>query len=96
MKALKFNQTGSLEQLKAVEVADPTPQTGEVIVRVRAAAINPSDVKNVLGKIQGTTLPGIPGRDFAGIVISDSKWKGKSVFGTGGTLDLLKMEHMPS
>jgi NADPH:quinone reductase len=86
MKALKFNQTGSLEQLKLVEVDEPVPQPGEVIVRVRAAAINPSDVKNVLGKIHGTTLPKIPGRDFAGIVISDSKWKGKSVFGTGGTL----------
>lgn len=90
MKALQFNQTGSLEQLKLVEVNDPTPQTGEVIVRVRAAAINPSDVKNVLGKFKGTTLPRIPGRDFAGIVISESKWKGKSVFGTGGTLGITK------
>lgn len=90
MKALKFNQTGSLEQLKLVEVDDPTPQPGEIIVRVRAAAINPSDVKNVLGKISETTLPRIPGRDFAGTVISDSNWKGKSVFGTGGTLGLTK------
>lgn len=90
MKALKFNQTGSLEQLKIVEVKDPIPQPGEVIVRVHAAAINPSDVKSVLGKMHGITLPRIPGRDFAGIVISDSKWKGKSVFGTGGTLGLSK------
>ncbi len=88
MKALRFNQTGSLEQLKLVEVDDPIPQSGEVLVRVHAAAINPSDVKNVLGKIHGTKLPRIPGRDFAGIVISDSKWKGKSVFGTGGALGI--------
>ena len=90
MKALMFKQTGSLEQLKLVDVDDPILQPGEVIVRVRAAAINPSDVKNVLGKFQETTLPRIPGRDFAGIVISDSKWKGKSVFGTGGTLGITK------
>lgn len=85
MKALRFNQTGSLEELKIVSVDAPVPQAGEVIVRVMAAAINPSDVKNVLGKMHETQTPRIPGRDFAGIVISDSKWKGKSVFGTGGT-----------
>jgi NADPH2:quinone reductase len=90
MKALKFNQTGSLEQLKMVEVDDPVPQPGEVLVRVHAAAINPSDVKSVLGKMHETAPPRIPGRDFAGIVISDSKWKGKSVFGTGGSLGFSK------
>lgn len=90
MKALKFNQTGSLEQLKIIEVDDPIPQPGEVIVQVYAAAINPSDVKNVLGKFDKTKPPIIPGRDFAGIVISESKWKGKPVFGTGGTLGITK------
>lgn len=90
MKALKFDKIGSLEQLKIVEADDPIPQCGELIVRVHAAAINPSDVKNVLGKMHETKAPRIPGRDFAGIVISDSKWKGKSVFGTGGTLGFSK------
>lgn len=85
MKALRFNQTGSLEELKIVSVDDPIPHAGEVIVQVKAAAINPSDIKNVLGKMHETQTPRIPGRDFAGIVISDSKWKGKTVFGTGGT-----------
>lgn len=89
MKALKFHQTGSLEYLKLEEVNDPIPRPGEVIVQLKAAAINPSDVKNVLGKITSTTFPRIPGRDFAGLVVSDSKWKGKSVFGTGGTLGSL-------
>jgi NADPH2:quinone reductase len=89
MKALKFNQTGSIEQLKIVEVTDPIPQSGEVLVRIHAAAINPSDAKNVLGKF-ATKPPRIPGRDFAGVVISDSKWRGKSVFGTGGTLGISK------
>jgi NADPH:quinone reductase len=90
MQALKFNKTGSLEELKVVSVDDPVPQSGEVIVRVLAAAINPSDVKSVLGKLAETRTPRIPGRDFAGIVISDSKWKGKSVFGSGGRLGLSK------
>lgn len=84
MKALKFNKTGSLEDLKIVSVEEPIPQPGDVIVRVLAAAINPSDIKGLLGKMSETKPPRIPGRDFAGIVISNSKWKGKSVFGTGG------------
>lgn len=47
MKPLKFYQTGSLEHLKIVEADGPIPQLGEVVVRVNAAAINPSDVKKM-------------------------------------------------
>jgi NADPH:quinone reductase-like Zn-dependent oxidoreductase len=86
MKALQFNNMGSLTELKIVEAEKPIPKNGEVLVQVKAAAINPSDVKNVLGKMEYTTTPRIPGRDYAGIVVSDSIWKGKSVFGTGGLL----------
>ena len=65
----------------------PLPAEGEVLVEVRAAAINPSDVKNVLGKMHETTTPRIPGRDFAGIVAEGpDEWMGKPVFGTGGSL----------
>ena len=65
----------------------PVPKAGEVLVQVLAAAINPSDVKNVLGKMAETKPPRVPGRDFAGRVVSgDSRWEGKSVFGTGGDL----------
>lgn len=90
MKALKFNKTGSLSELKVIEEDKPVPQKGEVLVQVKAAAINPSDVKSVLGKMQPTKTPRIPGRDYAGIVVSDSAWKGKSVFGTGGLLGFTK------
>lgn len=90
MKALKIDKTGSLADLKVVTVENPFPQKGEVIIQVRAAAINPSDPKSVLGKMKEMKPPRIPGRDFAGIVVSDSKWKGKSVFGTGGELGLSK------
>ena len=65
----------------------PVPKTGEVLVQVLAAAINPSDAKNVLGKMAETKTPRVPGRDFAGRVVSgDSRWEGKAVFGTGGNL----------
>ena len=87
MKALIFRSAGSLANLKVEELPMPAPKAGEVLVKVVAAAINPSDVKNVLGKMSQTTLPRVPGRDFAGRVVSeDSNWRGKSVFGTGGDL----------
>jgi NADPH:quinone reductase len=54
-------------------------------VRVVAASINPSDVKNIAGAMRQTTLPRIPGRDFAGIVQEGlAKWIGAEVWGTGG------------
>jgi NADPH:quinone reductase len=87
MRGLFFRQTGSLDNLTVEELPMPIPRAGEVLVKIAAAAINPSDVKNVLGKTTQTTLPRIPGRDFAGHVISRaSPWLGKTVFGTGGDL----------
>jgi hypothetical protein len=37
MKALRFNQTGSLSELRVTSMAQPVPQQGEVLVKVRAA-----------------------------------------------------------
>jgi NADPH2:quinone reductase len=68
MKALRFQQFG-VENLRLEEVPKPQPGKGEVLVRVLAASINPSDVKNVQGMMrEQTTLPRIPGRDFAGVI----------------------------
>ena len=87
MRGLLFQNTGSLDQLQVAELPRPVPKVGEVLVQVHAAAINPSDVKNVLGKMAETKPPRVPGRDFAGRVVSgDPHWEGKAVFGTGGDL----------
>lgn len=87
MRGLFFRTTGSLDNLTVEELAMPVPKAGEVLVQVLAAAINPSDVKNVLGKMAETKTPRVPGRDFAGRVVSgDPLWEGKAVFGTGGNL----------
>ena len=89
MRALKFNKTGSLDELSVQAVPMPVPAAGEVMVQVKAAAVNPSDVKNVLGKMHGTTVPRVPGRDFAGVVVEGPEGlMGKSVFGSGGDLGL--------
>ena len=62
MKALQFAQTGSLDDLELVEVAKPALRAGEVLVELKAAGLNPSDVKNVLGRFPYTTVPRIAGR----------------------------------
>ena len=55
------------------------------VVRMEAASINPSDVKNVSGRMPQTTLPRIPGRDYAGVVVEGpAEWLGAPVWGTGG------------
>lgn len=91
MKALRFNQTGSLSELRVTGVARPVPRHGEVLVKVQAAAINPSDVKNVLGKMSQTTFPRTPGRDFAGVIKQGpADLMGRPEFGTGGDLGFLR------
>jgi NADPH:quinone reductase len=87
MRALRFEKTGSLDELAIRDIPLPKPAAGEVLVQVKAAAINPSDIKNVQGKMHETTVPRTPGRDFAGIVVEGSNgWVGTSVFGSGGNL----------
>jgi NADPH:quinone reductase-like Zn-dependent oxidoreductase len=70
------------------EVPMPAPAPGEVLIEVKAAAINPSDIKNVQGKMHLTTIPRIPGRDFAGLIVKGSEGQvvGQPVFGSGGDL----------
>jgi NADPH2:quinone reductase len=84
MRALRFHEFGDLSNLRVEEIAGAVPGDGEVNVRVRAASVNPSDVRNVEGKMEGTTLPRTPGRDFAGVVEGPSSLAGMEVWGTGG------------
>jgi NADPH2:quinone reductase len=87
MRALRFEKTGSLDELKIEYMPKPVPSPGEVLVQVKAAAINPSDVKNVLGKMHETSLPRTPGRDFSGIVVEGPPERlNQKVFGSGGNL----------
>ncbi len=87
MKALQFSSTGDLAALQYVDVPTPVPGAGEVLVQIKAAGLNPSDVKNVLGRFPYTTLPRIPGRDFAGVVVEGPQaLVGQEVWGTGKEL----------
>jgi NADPH2:quinone reductase len=88
MKALRFNRFGDVEAVLHVEeVPEPVPGPDEVVVKVRAASINPSDVKNVQGRFAQTTLPRTPGRDLAGVIIAgDKEMIGQEVWASGGDI----------
>jgi NADPH:quinone reductase len=85
MGAIRFATFGDPSVLKSAEVPAPAADETTAVVRVMAASINPSDVKNVAGAMKQTTLPRIPGRDFAGVVeAGPAEWIGAEVWGTGG------------
>jgi NADPH2:quinone reductase len=63
--------------------------TGEVLVEVKAAAVNPSDVKAATGLMPYAVFPRTPGRDYAGLVIDGpAEWVGREVFGSSGDLGI--------
>jgi NADPH2:quinone reductase len=85
MKAVRFTRHGKPDVLTIEDIADPIPGEGEALVKVLSASINPSDVKNVQGAMEQTTMPRTPGRDFAGVVHQGpAAWIGAEVWGTGG------------
>jgi len=85
MKAVRFTRHGKPDALTIEDLADPVAGEGEALIRIEAASINPSDVKNVAGAMEQTTLPRTPGRDFSGVVqAGPAAWIGAEVWGTGG------------
>jgi NADPH:quinone reductase-like Zn-dependent oxidoreductase len=52
MRAIRFETFGDPSVLELVKVADPATDERTALVRVMAASINPSDVKNVAGAMK--------------------------------------------
>jgi len=71
MKALLSVAPGGPETLRVEDVTDPTPGRGDLVVRVRACAINFPDVLIIEDKYQlKPQRPFAPGGEIAGIVIA--------------------------
>ncbi len=61
----------------------------EVVVRIDAAAVNPSDAKAAIGMMPYAVFPRTPGRDFAGVVVDGpAHLVGREVFGSSGDLGI--------
>lgn len=72
MKAYGFTARGGPANEAFLDVPAPVPGPGELLVRVRAAGVNPGDwrVRNGEGAYSSLPLPGVLGREVAGTVES--------------------------
>jgi len=82
MTALSFDRYGPPSVLSLIETDVPALREGDVLVQVKASAINPSDIRIVEGMFH-SPLPRIPGRDYAGIVADGDAPIGREVWGSG-------------
>jgi NADPH:quinone reductase-like Zn-dependent oxidoreductase len=94
MKAIVYHNSGSASILKLAEIEKPVPKDDEVLIRVRAASVNPFDcgmlrhplIRRVMAMLVRTET-NRPGRDVAGVVeavgrnVTQFK-PGDEVFGT--------------
>ena len=69
MRAIRVGEFGGPDVLKLQEVPDPKPDSGQVLVRVKAAGVNPVDTYIRSGTYaRKPSLPYTPGSDASGIV----------------------------
>jgi len=71
MKAVRFDRYGGIDVLHVDDVPVPEPAQGEVLIKVKAASINPGEAKlreGLLHALWPATFPSGEGSDLAGIV----------------------------
>ena len=72
MRAAGFTDYGGPGVLHVVDLPDPEPGAGELLVRVHAAAVNPTDTVLRSGgraeRLKDVTPPHVPGMDAAGVL----------------------------
>lgn len=73
----------------SLEVITLTRGEADVLIELKAAGVNPSDVKAATGLMPYAVFPRTPGRDYAGLVIDGpAPWIGREVFGSSGDLGI--------
>ena len=70
MKAVVFRQPGGPEAIQLEELPIPQPQAGEVLIRVKAFALNGSELFTRQGHSPSVLLPPVLGIEAVGIVKS--------------------------
>ncbi|WP_082893777.1 NADP-dependent oxidoreductase [Rufibacter ruber] len=71
MKAAYYEEFGAPDKIKVGELEIPEVKEGEVLVRIKAAAVNPVDNAVLAGYLSSflpVKFPAIPGWDVAGVV----------------------------
>ena len=70
-KAVRYDEFGGIDVLRVEEVERPVPGDGQVLVRVKAAGINPSEAVIRMGAVAElfpSTFPSGQGSDLAGVI----------------------------
>src|SRR5581483_11229368 len=79
-----MSEFGGPEVLRLVELPDPRPETGELLIRVRRAGVNFADTHTRTNSyVQKATLPLVPGGEVAGVRV-DTGERVVALTGTGG------------
>ena len=79
MRGWQATKHGGPESLELAQLDRPRPTAGEVIVEVKAAALNFSDLLMIRGAYQvAPALPFVPGQEIAGIVVETAIGSGFS------------------
>ena len=106
MKAIRVDHVGEPEVLQLVELPEPTPRPGEVLVCLKAIGVNPVDTYIRAGTEGYTTqVPFTPGTDGAGIVeaigdevsgvqVGDRVYLSGSLTGTYAEMALCTQRHL--
>lgn len=83
MRALLLEGYSGVQALRLAEIPVPRPRPGEILVRVKASPVNPSDVMFCRGQYGVTRpLPTTPGFEGCGVVVSaGSGWIGQRMVG---------------
>jgi NADPH:quinone reductase-like Zn-dependent oxidoreductase len=69
MKAVQFHEFGDVDVLRFEDIVAPEPGPGQMKVHIKAAGVNPVDLKSEAGQMKDKTpLPKIAGFDFSGRV----------------------------
>src|SRR6201986_4472493 len=70
-KAVRYDEFGGIDVLRVDEVERPVPGDGQVLVRVKAAGINPSEAvirTGAVARLFPSTFPSGRGSDLAGVI----------------------------
>ena len=66
-----FSET--LEGLQVETIPTPQPGPGEVLVKVAASPVNPSDIGYLIGAAYDADLPAVPGFEGSGVVVAGGR-----------------------
>ncbi|WP_299237210.1 NADPH:quinone reductase [Natronomonas sp.] len=88
MQAVRLSEHGGPETLRVASIDRPNPASGELLVEVAAAGVNPVDTYFRDGSYEPVGLPFTPGVDFSGTVVETGDGvsgfsAGDRVYGTG-------------